>query len=209
MVRVLDVDAREPNSPPNKSEILARTISTTTTGIAEVLGSNGCVGAASQKLRNRGHAVTRRTKLRCSPKRGYRLNIMEAFAHQQSGQPRVEIGARLCPVLISKVVLYKPSPGRGEELCVFAWPRMCVERGFLRPLRRAARRFRCVPEGHDARRPADGPAPYAVDATPGRCRNVRRGLVPHPPQPAGPVPHVPRAHLVAPVDRVGARPLEG
>ena len=116
MVRVLDVDAREPNSPPNKSEILARTISTTTTGIAEVLGSNGCVGAASQKLRNRGHAVTRRTKLRCSPKRGYRLNIMEAFAHQQSGQPRVEIGARLCPLPITKVVLYKPSPGRGEEL---------------------------------------------------------------------------------------------
>ena len=116
MVRVLDVDAREPNSPPNKSEILARTISTTTTGIAEVLGSNGCVGAASQKLRNRGHTVTRRTKLRCSPKRGYRLNIMEAFAHQKSGQPRVEIGARLCPVLISKVVLYRPSPGRGEEL---------------------------------------------------------------------------------------------
>ena len=115
MVRVLDVDAREPNSPPNKSEILARTISTTTTGIAEVLGSNGCVGAASQKLRNRGHAVTRRTKLRCSPKRGYRLNIMEAFAHQQSGQPRVEIGARLCPLPITKVVLYKPSPGRGEE----------------------------------------------------------------------------------------------
>ena len=76
----------------------------------------GCVGAASQKLRNRGHAVTRRTKLRCSPKRGYRLNIMEAFAHQQSGQPRVEIGARLCPLPITKVVLYKPSPGRGEEL---------------------------------------------------------------------------------------------
>ena len=60
-----------------------------------------------------------------------------------------------------------------------------------------------------ARRPAAGPTPYAIDATPGRCRNVRRGLVPHPPQPAGPVPHVPGARLVAPVDRVGARPLEG
>ena len=115
MVRVLDVDALEPNSPPNKSEILARTISTTTTGIAEVLGSNGCVGAASQKLRNRGHAVTRRTKLRCSPKRGYRLNIMEAFAHQQSGQPRVEIGARLWPVHISEVVLCKPSSPVGRR----------------------------------------------------------------------------------------------
>ena len=61
-----------------------------------------------------------------------------------------------------------------------------------------------------ARRPAAGPTPYAIDAM-SKCfdRATLGGLVPHPPQPAGPVPHVPRAHLVAPVDRVGARPLEG
>ena len=99
---------------------------------------------------------------------------------------------------------------RARVLASLLCGRACARAGVPRHARAAPLAVFCVPEGHRrARRPADVPPPYAIDAIPGRREsNVTRGLVPHPSQPTGPVPHVPRAHLVASINRSRAARLE-